>query len=85
MDRLIRDDEAVPTPRAGGPSDRLLYWPRVKDITGLSRTTAWRMQKAGDFPPPVRVSTGRFGWWQSDLDRWKASRTFRPAVNPKLA
>lgn len=62
----------------GGPEDQLLAWPRVKEITGLSRTTAWRMQKADDFPLPVQVSRGRVGWWRSDLDRWKASRASRP-------
>ncbi|WP_312597974.1 AlpA family phage regulatory protein [Brevundimonas sp.] len=80
MDRLTRDEQAETPSRAGGPNDRLLAWPRVKDITGLSRTTAWRMQKAGDFPPPVQVSLGRVGWWQSDLDRWKASRAPRQSA-----
>jgi len=80
MDRLIREEQAEAPSRAGGPNDRLLAWPRVKDITGLSRTTAWRMQKAGDFPPPVQVSLGRVGWWQSDLDRWKASRAPRQST-----
>lgn len=46
-------------------------------------TTAWRMQKAHDFPVPVQVSRGRVGWWQSDLDRWKASRESRPAAETK--
>lgn len=64
----------------GGPEDRLLSWPRVREITGLSRTTAWRMQNAGDFPKPVRISPGRVGWWVSELDAWKAARgrTWRP-------
>ena len=65
--------EAV-TPAAGGPSDRLLPWPKVRDMTGLSRTTAWRRQKEGDFPLAVRISPGRVGWWESELTAWKASR-----------
>lgn len=62
---------------AGGFRDRLLPWPAVKDITGLSRTTAWRRQKAGDFPLPVQISPGRVGWWESELATWKASRAPR--------
>lgn len=69
--------------------DRLLPWPRVKDITGLSRTTAWRLQKAGDFPPPVVISPGRVGWRESELQAWKASRapramTAKPAVERRF-
>lgn len=83
MDRVTDAEGMQDLPRAGGPSDRLLAWPRVREITGLSRTTAWRMQKAGDFPPPVQVSAGRVGWWQSDLDRWKASRVPRPLAEAR--
>lgn len=65
--------------------DRLLPWPKVKAITGLSRTTAWRLQKAGDFPPPVVISPGRVGWRESELQAWKASRTPRAiTVKPNV-
>ncbi|MDO9589038.1 MAG: AlpA family phage regulatory protein [Brevundimonas sp.] len=64
-------------PRPGGRDDRLLAWPAVRDITGLSRTTAWRMQKTGDFPLPVLVSPGRVGWWESELAAWKMTRAPR--------
>lgn len=64
------------------PPDRLLAWPRVKDLTGLSRTTAWRLQKAGDFPPPVRVSPGRVSWRESDIVAWSGALTPRSCVPP---
>ncbi len=63
----------------GGPGDRLLPWSKVRDITGLSRTTAWRRQKAGDFPLAIQISPGRVGWWESELAAWKASRAPRKA------
>ena len=66
-------------PRIGDPADRLLPWPRVRDLTGISRTTAWRLQKAGDFPLPVVISPGRVGWRESELEAWKASRAPRRA------
>jgi len=67
--------------RPGGRDDRLLAWPAVRDITGLSRTTAWRMQKTGDFPLPVLVSPGRVSWWESELATWKIARApRRPAA-----
>lgn len=84
----VVDGEPVP---AGGPEDRLLTWNRVKDIAGISRTTAWRMQKAGDFPEPVTISAKRVGWWESELTAWKASRnadgrakSLAPPRKPKL-
>lgn len=78
-----------------GPEDRLLGWRRVKDITGLSRTTAWRLQRAGSFPAPVRISVNRVAWRESELMAWAAARTreaplsvaaraLKPARAPKL-
>jgi predicted DNA-binding transcriptional regulator AlpA len=67
--------------------DRLLPWRTVKDLTGLSRTTAWRLQKAGDFPLPVAISPGRVGWRESEIAAWSASRTPGrcPALPPRSA
>lgn len=68
---------------SGGPKDRLLSWERVQDMTGISRTTAWRLQQHGAFPTPVPLSPGRVGWWESELTAWKASRLdARPLVPP---
>lgn len=69
-----------PRPAAADPTDRLLPWTKVRDLTGISRTTAWRLQKAGDFPPPVVISPGRVGWRESELEAWKASRAPRSAA-----
>lgn len=74
--------------KTGGPEDRLLPWERVQDIAGISRTTAWRMQRTGDFPTPVTVSPGRVGWWESELTAWKSIRTsakgLAPPARPRL-
>ncbi|MDB5421495.1 MAG: AlpA family phage regulatory protein [Brevundimonas sp.] len=58
----------------GGPTDRLLSWEKVEDMLGISRSTAWRMQRTGDFPMQVKVSPGRVGWWESELTTWKGAR-----------
>ncbi len=64
--------------------DRILPWLRVRDIAGISRTTAWRLQNTGDFPRPVMLSPGRVGWRESDVRAWRASRVPRgqPAPAP---
>lgn len=63
--------------------DRFLPWKTVKDVTGLSRTTAWRLQKRGEFPLPVSISPGRVGWRESEIAAWSASR--RPGRRPAAA
>ena len=84
-------DKVTPPPDPfAGLEDRVLPWSQVKVITGLSRTTIWRLQKTGDFPASVQVSPNRVGWWQSQLLQWKLTRTPRrlpppsrpPAVSP---
>ena len=42
---------AVP-PSGGG---RMVRLPEVLEITGLSRTTIWRRERDGSFPPPIRL------------------------------
>ncbi len=64
--------------------DRLLPWPDVRPIAGISRTTAWRLQNSGDFPRPVMLSPGRVGWRESEVKAWRATRVHRgdPAPAP---
>lgn len=59
------------------PEGRFLPWREVKAITGLSRTTAWRLQKAGDFPQPYVISPGRVAYLQAEVEAWRASRRHR--------
>lgn len=43
-------------------------------ITGLSLSTIWRLQKAGEFPPRVQLSPGRVGVFAEQVDAWLNSR-----------
>lgn len=54
--------------------ERFLGWRQVRDLTGLGRTTAWRMRQAGDFPEPVPISPGRVAWRERDIVAWNESR-----------
>lgn len=79
-------DEALVDPGRPSPGeleDRILPWSQVKVISGLSRTTVWRLQKTGDFPSSVQVSMNRVGWRQSDLLDWKKSRMPRRLPEPR--
>lgn len=64
--------------------DRLLRWPQVREIVGLSRTTVWRLQKAGLFPDPIEVSVNRVAWRERDIEGWCADRAPRSSRSPFL-
>ncbi len=52
----------------------ILDEPKVEELTSLSRTTRWRMERRGEFPKRVRLSPGRVGWHQADIEAWISSR-----------
>ncbi len=54
--------------------NRVLSIRQVCAVVGLSRTTVWRLCRAGAFPQPIRLSPGRVGWPQCAIDRWLAER-----------
>lgn len=62
-----------------GPDGAYLPWRKVEPRVGISRTTAWRLQRAGDFPKPYVVSPGRVAYRESEVEAWKASRGHRAA------
>ncbi len=78
MGEVVHGPEAVPE-----LEDRILPWSQVKVISGLSRTTVWRLQKTGDFPASVQVSPNRVGWWQSEILEWRRSRLPRRLPEPR--
>lgn len=43
-------------------SCKLVDLKTVLDIYPVSRATLYRQMKAGKFPEPVRISTGRVAW-----------------------
>lgn len=47
----------------------------IKKITGLSRTTRWRLEKEGKFPKRLRLTGNRAsGYRHSELMGWVRSR-----------
>jgi len=43
-------------------------------ITGLSRTTTWRLEKIGQFPKRIKLSAGAVGYRLSEVMAWLDSR-----------
>ena len=50
--------------------ERLIRFPKVREMTGLSRTTVWRMEKAGRFPKSRAISSRMTVWLESEVQDW---------------
>ena len=56
------------------PHPKFLRMPMVLQITGLGRSTIYRLIAENKFPGPVRVGNRAVAWRQSDLDAWSEGR-----------
>ena len=54
--------------------DRLLRRREVEKITGLSRSSIYRLMQKDEFPRPVKVGPAAVRWRQSDIVDWLESR-----------
>lgn len=52
---------------------------------GHSPTTFWRMIKAGDFPPPVKISPRLNSWSEEILDQHDAKKIKEAAEKAEAA
>lgn len=48
--------------------------PEVERLTGLSRSTIYRLMAAGEFPKPVKLTGKAVGWQLSAIAEWLAQR-----------
>ena len=53
---------------------KILRWPVVYRKTGISRSTVWRLERAGLFPQRVRIGMRGVGWYESEIDKFLADR-----------
>ena len=53
-----------------------LIWrePKVKEETGLSKSTRWRLEKAGLFPKKIQLSLRATGWRAAEIIEWCKNR-----------
>ena len=63
--------------RADSVAPVFLRMPTVMRMTGLGRSTIYRLIADQKFPSPVRLGPRAVAWRRSDLDRWGEAR---PAV-----
>ncbi len=55
-------------------SDRFLREPECRRLTGLSRSTRWRLERQRHFPKRRRMSPRTVGWLESELREWLVDR-----------
>ncbi len=53
---------------------KLLNQKQIVDLVGLSRTTIWRLERAGQFPRRLKVSRKAVRWIQAEIVDWINSR-----------
>ena len=61
---------------------RLLRFAAVRRLTGLSRSTIWRLEHAGAFPRRIRISLNVVAWLENEVVAWIQAKADRP---PDLA
>ena len=58
---------------------------RLKELivmTGLSRVTIWRLERAGLFPQRRRIGKAAVGWIEQEVESWIKSRAAGPGAPP---
>jgi prophage regulatory protein len=53
---------------------KLLRFPAVRERTGLSRSTIWRLERHGDFPRHRRISANAVAWVEDEVAVWIQSK-----------
>jgi prophage regulatory protein len=62
-------------------ADRFIREPLVKEVTGLSRTTRWRLERSGKFPARRKLSENAVGWLETEILEWVATRKVLASAN----
>ena len=52
------------------PERQILRVADLKAQLGTSRASIWRLRRAGEFPPPIRLSANTVGWPAHVIAEW---------------
>lgn len=55
-------------------TERLIRPAELLDKLNISKPTLHRMRRRGDFPEPLRISTGCVAWRESTVTQWLMAR-----------
>ena len=66
-------------------NERILREAECEEITGLSASTRWRLERSGHFPKRRRLSRNLVGWLHSEVEEWMRSRPATAGTSPSLS
>ncbi len=73
-------------PDADTGPERIVRSAEAGEIIGTSRTTCWRLERAGEFPARVQISPGAIGYLYSEIQAWIQERaTHRGCLPPRVS
>jgi prophage regulatory protein len=49
---------------------RVLRLPAVRDKSGLTTDSIYRLARAGNFPKPIKLSERSSGWFEDEIDAY---------------
>ena len=55
-------------------NDRMLRWPQVRPLVGISRSSVNRLERAGKFPKRTALTDYSVGWRLSEVEAWVAGK-----------
>lgn len=70
----MRDLVPAAAPDTGSDASPFLRMRAVTRMTGLGRSTIYRLVAQDKFPSPVRLANRAIGWRRVDLERWSEGR-----------
>ena len=53
---------------------KILRKSEVSKLIGLSKVTIWRLERKGQFPKRIQLSTRSVGWVEEEIHSWIESR-----------
>ena len=71
---MIQPASVAMTAQPEMPQVLLLRIDSVMRMTGLGRSTIYRLMSVEQFPTPVRLTTRVVAWRRTDLERWSDAR-----------
>ena len=54
--------------------DKVVRRKQLLELIGVSSTTQWRMERAGEFPARVKIGKGLVGWHLTEVEKWLENR-----------
>jgi prophage regulatory protein len=70
----MRPSHAAGPATSPDPDCLFARMPTVVRVTGLGRSTIYRLIAEERFPPQVRIGARAVGWRWTDLEKWSAAR-----------